>query len=85
MHEIGRLKKEALLAIGYSLDRDAIREMRNTFRAFDTTGNGVISLTELQVHAYVCVFVCVHACVYMYVCIFMFFNAMWHLTRQEMV
>uniref|UniRef100_A0A7S1GW29 cGMP-dependent protein kinase n=2 Tax=Hemiselmis andersenii TaxID=464988 RepID=A0A7S1GW29_HEMAN len=47
-HEISRLKREALLAIGYSLDRDAIREMRNTFRAFDTEGNGVISLEELQ-------------------------------------
>ena len=47
-HHIGRLKKEALLAIGYSLDRDAIREMRNTFRAFDTEGNGLISLEELQ-------------------------------------
>ena len=32
---LSRLKKEALLAIGYSLRRDQIRDLSLTFRALD--------------------------------------------------
>jgi len=48
VREISKLKKEALLAIGYSLDRDSIRQMRSTFRALDKEGRGTIKLQDLQ-------------------------------------
>mmetsp|Transcript_57761 Transcript_57761/g.135863 ORF Transcript_57761/g.135863 Transcript_57761/m.135863 type:complete len:803 (-) Transcript_57761:221-2629(-) len=48
VHDISQLKKEALLAIGYSMDRDSIRQMRSTFRALDKDGTGTIKLDELQ-------------------------------------
>ena len=48
MRNLGRFKKEALLAIGYSLRRDQIRELSYTFRSLDHEGKGVISLGSLR-------------------------------------
>ena len=42
------LKRQALLAIGYNLDRESIRSMRDTFRALDADGDGRIGAAELK-------------------------------------
>ncbi|EKX35163.1 hypothetical protein GUITHDRAFT_90329 [Guillardia theta CCMP2712] len=48
VRDIGKLKKQALLAIGYSLDRESIRQMRETFRSLDKEGKGLISFDDLH-------------------------------------
>jgi len=48
VREVGKLKKQALLAIGYSLDRESIRQMRETFRSLDKEGKGLISFDDLH-------------------------------------
>jgi len=45
---LGHFKKEALLAIGYTLCRDQIRDLSLTFRALDKDGTGVISIETLR-------------------------------------
>jgi len=42
------LKRQALLAIGYNLDRLSIRSMRETFRALDVEGHGRIRARDLK-------------------------------------
>ena len=42
------MKKEALLAIGYTLGKDEIRQMRDTFRALDPAGTGMIDFQHLE-------------------------------------
>jgi calcium-dependent protein kinase len=42
------LKRQALLAIGYNLDRQSIRSMRETFRALDVEGKGRIGAEDLK-------------------------------------
>ena len=39
---------QALLAIGYNLDRQSIRSMRETFRALDVEGKGRIGAEDLK-------------------------------------
>jgi len=48
VREMSVLKRQALLAIGYNLDRKSIRSMRDTFRALDVEGNGRISADALK-------------------------------------
>ena len=46
--EMNELKRQALLAIGYNLDRQSIRSMRDTFRALDVARNGRIRASDLK-------------------------------------